>query len=93
MDAGASQSIAGVAIKGRANGNQWVKTFKVKISTDSEEWADVDSGATLTGNTDRNTQVLAKFKAPVQTRYVRIYPQTWSGFMSMRCGLLMATSK
>jgi len=87
MDNGKIADIVGVAIKGRKDHDQWVKTFKVKYY-DAGTWKDVDGGATFTGNTDRDTQVEVKFAAPVKTRYIRIYPQTWNGHMSLRAGLI-----
>jgi hypothetical protein len=87
MDNGKIADIVGVAIKGRKNSDQWVKTFKVKYY-DAGTWKDVDGGATFTGNTDRDTQVEVKFVTPVKTRYIRIYPQTWNRHMSLRAGLI-----
>ncbi len=86
MDNGKIAEIAGVAIKGRKNSDQWVKTFKIKYS-DNGEWKDVDGGATFTGNVDKDTQVEVDFATPVTTRYIRIYPQTWNKHMSLRSGL------
>ena len=89
MDNGKTASIVGVAIMGRAPGpdTQYVKTFKVKYY-DANTWKDVDAGATFTGNTDMTTKVEVKFATPVNTRYIRIYPQTWEGHMSLRAGLI-----
>jgi hypothetical protein len=88
MDNGKIAKISGVAIKGRKDCcDQWVKTFKVKYY-DAGTWKDVDGGATFTGNTDRDTQVEARFATPVTTRYIRIYPQTWNNHMSLRAGLI-----
>ena len=87
MDNGKIADIVGVAIKGRKNSDQWVKTFKVKYY-DAGTWKDVDGGAIFTGNTDPDTQVEAKFATPVKTRYIRIYPQTWNNHMSLRAGLI-----
>jgi hypothetical protein len=87
MDNGKIADIVGVAIKGRKDSDQWVKTFKVKYY-DAGTWKDVDGGATFTGNTDRDTQVEAKFATPVKTRYIRIYPETYNNHMSLRAGLI-----
>src|SRR6056300_1713480 len=87
MDNGKIADIVGVAIKGRKNSDQWVKTFKVKYY-DAGTWKDVDGGAIFTGNTDHDTQVEAKFAIPVKTRYIRIYPQTYNNHASLRAGLI-----
>ena len=36
---------------------------------------------------DRNTKVTTTFSKPVRARYIRIYPQTWQGHMSMRADM------
>ena len=93
MDNGKIADIVGVAIKGRKSGAdqeygpQFVKTFKVKYY-DAGTWKDVDGGAIFTGNTDHDTQVEVRFAAPVKTRYIRIYPQTWNKHPSLRAGLI-----
>jgi hypothetical protein len=87
MDNGKIAEIVGLAIKGRKNSDQWVKTFKVQYH-DNGEWKDVDGGATFDGNADKDTLVEAKFATPVPTRYIRIYPQTWNKHMSLRSGLI-----
>ena len=88
MDNGKIAEIVGVAIKGRKLGhNQWVKTFKVKYYV-AGVWKDVDGGAVFTGNTDHDTLIEVKFGAPVTTRYIRIYPQTFNNHMSLRAGLI-----
>lgn len=79
--------ISGIAIKGRKDYSQWVKTFKVKVKGVSGTWVDVDDGKEFTGNTDRDTQVNVFFDTPVEARYIRIYPQTWNGHMSMRADI------
>ena len=79
--------ISGIAIKGRKEWDQWVKKFKVKVKGVSGTWEDVDGGKIYTGNTDRDTRVDVIFDTPVEGRYVRIYPETWNGHMSMRADI------
>ena len=93
MDNGKIATIVGVAIKGRQDCcDQWVKTFKAKYY-DAGTWKDVDGGAIFTGNTDGATQVEARFATPVTTRYIRIYPQTWSNHPSLRAGLITNSTR
>ena len=40
-------------------------------------------------NSDSNTIRKVSFGRSLKARYVRIYPQTWRGHMSMRCGLYL----
>jgi len=88
LDNGVVGKITGVAVKGRTCCGQWVKTFKVKSKGATGTWTDVDSGKIYTGNTDMTTQVDVTFDAPVDARYIRIYPQTWNNHMSLRSGLI-----
>lgn len=80
--------IAGIAIKGRADANEWVTKFSVKSSLDGSTWVNVDGGKVFTGNTDRNTLVKVKFDTPINTKYIRIYPKAISGYMSLRADLI-----
>jgi hypothetical protein len=90
MDAGRVTSIAGVVTQGSKNAGQWVKTYKVLVSQDGEQWREV--GNVYTGNTDRDTKVTNSFSEPVTARYLRVLPQTWSAqVMSLRAGLLVCT--
>jgi len=93
MDAGKTVKLVGVVTKGQDNSNRWVRTYRVKTSTDGSTWSSVENGKTFNGNTDRNTQVAAEFDTPVTARYVRIYPQTWQGMPAMRAGLYVDTAK
>ena len=89
IDNGVVGTITGIAIKGRKDYSQWVKTFKVQYKGTSETWVDVDGGKIYTGNTDKDTRVDVIFDTPVEGRYVRIYPQTWNSHMSMRADIIV----
>ena len=94
LDNGVVGKIAGVAIKGRAAAfDQWVETFKVQSKGATGTWSDVDSGKVYTGNTDMETQVDVTFDAPVDARYIRIYPQTWNNHMSMRADIVAGKTR
>ena len=94
IDNGVVGKITGVAIKGRKECcDQWVKTFKVKSKGDDGAWKDVDSGKVYTGNTDRDTQVDVSFTTPIDARYIRIYPQTWNGHMSLRTDIIAGKTR
>jgi hypothetical protein len=94
MDNGVVGKITGVAIKGRAAAHdQWVKTFKVQSKGATGTWTEVDSGKVYTGNTDKETQVDVTFDAPVDARYIRIYPQTWHRHMSMRADIVAGKTR
>jgi len=86
LDNGKLGSISGVITQGRKDADQWVKSFRVKYKDQSGSWWDID-GKTFPGNSDRNTKVTTTFSKPVRARYIRIYPQTWNGHMSMRADM------
>lgn len=87
LDNGKIGSISGVITQGRGDYDQWVKTFKVKYKDESGSWWDID-GKTFPGNSDRSTKVTTTFSKPVRARYIRIYPQTWHGHISMRADMI-----
>jgi hypothetical protein len=87
LDNGKVGSISGVITQGRKDADQWVKSFKVKYKDKSGSWWDID-GKTFPGNKDRNTKVTTTFSKPVMTRYIRIYPQSRNGHMSMRVDMI-----
>jgi hypothetical protein len=93
IDNGVVGKITGIAIKGRAAHDQWVKTFKVQSKGATGTWSDVDSGKVYTGNTDMTTQVDVIFDAPVDARYIRIYPQTWNNHMSLRADIVAGKTR
>src|SRR6056300_1097934 len=93
LDNGVVGKITGVAIKGRATAGQWVTGFKVKSKGATGTWTDVDGGKIYTGNTDMTTQVDVTFDAPVDARYIRIYPQTWNGHMSLRADIVAGETR
>lgn len=87
LDNGKIGSISGVITQGRRNASQWVKSFKVKYKDESGSWWDID-GKTFPGNKDRNSKVTTTFSKPVLARYIRIYPQSWESYMSMRVDMI-----
>jgi hypothetical protein len=93
LDNGVVGKITGVAIKGRATAGQWVTGFKVKSKGATGTWTDVDGGKVYTGNTDMTTQVDVTFDTPVDARYIRIYPQTWNGHMSLRADIVAGETR
>jgi hypothetical protein len=93
IDNGKVGKISGIAMKGRTNTDQWVKTYKVMVNGVHDTWVDVDGGKEFTGNTNSGTQVNAIFETPVEGRYVRIYPQTWNSHMSMRADIYVGTGE
>ncbi len=93
MDLGKVQKVGGVVTQGRENAWQYVSTYRVKVSISGDKWMNVECGRIFDGNNDLATKVKNLFSSPVKARYVRIYPETWYGWMSMRAGALVCESK
>ncbi|XP_022783215.1 titin-like isoform X2 [Stylophora pistillata] len=78
--------ICAVSTQGNSQADQWVKTYKLQLSTDGTNWEDYKEGGqvkVLEGNANRNSVV----KHPVYevlTRYLRFLPQTHHGKVCMR---------
>jgi len=89
LEIGEEVSVSGIITQGRSNVGQWVTAYKVQVSKDRKTWKDVECGRTFTANSDMFSKVTNMFDNPVLATYVRILPQTWYGWMSMRAGLLL----
>ena len=98
IDLDTTQTVSGAITQGRVNYNQWVTSYKVSVSTDNITYLYITTTGTttdaslaqiFTGNTDRSTKVENTFNSPIQARYVRYHPMTWSGHISMRAGVLL----
>ncbi|XP_022805720.1 neogenin-like [Stylophora pistillata] len=78
--------ICAVSTQGNSKGDQWVKTYRLQLSTDGTNWADYMEGGQvklLRGNDDRNSDIKHVVYG-VLTRYVRFLPQTHQGGVCMR---------
>ena len=86
IDAGSAQYIVGIQVQGRGHNYQFVKTYKVQVDgifLEAAGGGDIFTSTSI--NDDISTFMLAQ---PTNARFVRIYPQTWSGHISMRAGLV-----
>ena len=77
-----------VATQGRSTYEQRVTSYRFAYSIDGTNYAFVanDDGSekTFDGNYDGDTLVQHDFDPAFAARYVRLYPQTWNGRMSLR---------
>ena len=90
MDVGSTRQIGGVVTQGRTGNSQYVKSYKVKVSSDGSTWADVDGGATFTANSAADDEKVENmFSSAVSGRYVRIVVQSWNSHLSLRAGVLL----
>ena len=87
-DFGQPQRIQAVATQGRHDYDQWVTSYKFAYSTDGVTYDYVrnadGSDRVFGGNSDRNTVVEHSFDVVIVARFVRLYPQTYYDYMSLR---------
>ncbi|XP_078670671.1 uncharacterized protein LOC144910896 isoform X2 [Branchiostoma floridae x Branchiostoma belcheri] len=94
VDVGALTTVAGVITQGRSSVPypQWVTSYKLRFSRDGSTWSTyldkLGRERVFSGNSDQNTEVRHLLDPPVTARYVRFWPQTWHGHMSMRVEVL-----
>ena len=92
MNAGSERDIAGVVIRGRHDYNQFVKSFKVQYAGNNGQFHWVEGGFEYSGSHNMYDSVSVPFSSSVRARYIRIFPRSWHGHMSMRCALLLSTN-
>ena len=85
-------NVSGIAMKGRPDSNQWITSTKFQYQDANGDFVDVDGGFTFDANYDRNSLVKIFFENPINTRAIRIYPQSWQQHMSGRFGILRGGS-
>ncbi|KAM4728835.1 neuropilin-1a-like [Anableps anableps] len=75
------------AISRETNKHYFVRTYKVELSTNGEDWITVKEGSKqkiFQGNHSPKDEVHAFFPKPTLTRYVRIRPLSWEQGICMR---------
>jgi hypothetical protein len=90
MDLGASERVAGVVVQGRKeglHGNQYVKSFTIRYSTDGSTWQDVPDWKFNGGSGDTKREV--RFPSVITARYVRLVVESWNNHISMRAGIIL----
>ena len=88
-DFGQLQRIQAVATQGRADWDRWVTSYKFAYSTNGVTYDyvtsdDDGSDRVFVGNSDQNTVVEHSLAVPIVARFVRLYPQTYHTWMSLR---------
>merc|ERR1712032_17375 len=87
MDLGQVKTVGGIAIQPRKGNSQYVKTYTVSTSLDGKTFA-VAPGVYNGHAQNLQMNVFSDGHRP-RARYVRVYPQTWNSFMSMRADVLL----
>ncbi|TNV75693.1 hypothetical protein FGO68_gene10259 [Halteria grandinella] len=83
--------IVAIETKGRpdtSDGLQFVKTYKAQYSTDGVNWTPIDNGRVFQANTDVINKVRNDLYSNVIATSVRILPQTWNTWASMKLDVL-----
>jgi len=76
-----------VATQGRQDINQWVTKYKIAYSQNGRRWVFYKKYSRVVvfgGNRDRNTVKENILRPRIVARYVRIYPVSWHGHISLR---------
>jgi len=91
IDMGYRQVVTAIATQGRRGSKEFVLEYYLQYSSDNQTW-NMYSNAYGTpmmfeGNTDDNTVVKNNLLYPIIARYIRINPQRWNRFISLRAEL------
>jgi hypothetical protein len=79
-------SVGEIHIRGRGDGDEWVKSFKLQVSNDCSKWTWAETESKIyPANADRNTIVTNKLPSPIKCKAIRIVPWEWNAHISMRC--------
>eukprot|EP01125_Pyxidicula_operculata_P001897 TRINITY_DN11806_c0_g1_i1.p1 TRINITY_DN11806_c0_g1~~TRINITY_DN11806_c0_g1_i1.p1 ORF type:complete len:245 (-),score=31.84 TRINITY_DN11806_c0_g1_i1:87-797(-) len=93
IDCGGLKTVAGVQTQGRGDGayrnTYYVRSYQVSVSHDGQNFLSVDGGHVFNANYDDDTIVTNRFRQPILTRYVRIYPIEYSGYVCLRAALVL----
>ncbi|CAH1776733.1 unnamed protein product, partial [Owenia fusiformis] len=81
-DLGQVMFVRGIITQGRNAVNQWVTSYKFFFGKDVDSLREY--GMILQGNSDRDTKVQNMLHPPVEARFVRLNPQTYYAYTSLR---------
>ncbi|CAH1264749.1 VLDLR [Branchiostoma lanceolatum] len=87
---GKTTDVTGVVISGGGSNwdlGSWVTSFTLAFSMDGASWAPNEDGSNnvqvFQGNRDRYNKVSRPLPAPVTSRYIRLYPAGYEGWVAM----------
>eukprot|EP01132_Coremiostelium_polycephalum_P008088 gene8088-9954_t len=73
-----------ISIQGRADGDSWVRYFRVMYSVDGINWVWYNNAQIFLGNSDRTTVVTHAFTSPFTARAIRLVPYEYYGEKCLR---------
>ncbi|XP_066271589.1 prolow-density lipoprotein receptor-related protein 1-like [Branchiostoma lanceolatum] len=88
---GKTTDVTGVVISGGGSNwdlGSWVTSFTLAFSMDGASWGPYAAGRNnvvqiFEGNRDRYNKVSRRLPAPVTSRYIRLYPTSYEGWVAM----------
>merc|ERR1719410_2234958 len=92
MDVGSVKEVAGVVTQARRDSSQWVTFYTVQVSSNGNNFEDVDGGKVFSANkaSDKaDSKVENKFMRTVLARFVKIVVRSWHAWPSMRTAVLL----
>ncbi len=81
--------VVGVTTQGRANMAHWTQNYSIRTQDDAGNWSWLNNRQLFKANTNRNSKVTNYMDIPEGTVAIRIYPNSWSSYPSMRAGLVV----
>ncbi|XP_065069850.1 receptor-type tyrosine-protein phosphatase S-like isoform X1 [Rhopilema esculentum] len=91
VDFGKIVTVSGIATQGNPSAASWVKDFYVEYGTTLSSlvtYQENTGNKLFIGNSDQNTIVVNWFRVRLQTRYVKIKPNTYNSGVCMRIEIL-----
>ena len=96
MDLGYTSLISGVVLQGGTTttgaAGAWVTKATLQYSSDRVAWGDFENAKVYLASASYGTKVSLRSELNYRARYVRVYPQEWWQWMSLRAGILECTT-
>ncbi|CAB4043542.1 Hypothetical predicted protein [Paramuricea clavata] len=90
VDLGKVTTVTGIATQGSCDSKEWVKSYSVSYSNEHNSWTPYEESGNVKvfqANTDASSIVTHSFKSPIRARYIRVLPQSWNSYPTMRLEL------
>ena len=97
-DLGSSVRVAAILLQGRGDHNQYVTSFTLAVSDDGRRFRFIkrdgstsaidDNAVVFPGSYNKDSVVEVRLPVPIETHYVRLFPQTFVGHISLRWDIL-----
>ncbi|PFX14395.1 Receptor-type tyrosine-protein phosphatase F [Stylophora pistillata] len=88
--------ICAVSTQGNSQADQWVKNYKLQLSTDGTTWTDYQEGGkvkTFQGNDDKISEVKHVLYVTVEAKFLRLLPKAYHGSVCLRTELFGVKQK